>query len=96
MTKNVPRHGIQLSVSNCVFDALAMGTGGGAFQRSRPCGQNGCHKLHHVLLHSNDNRQIEAKSRRCLSNPEASHIDTNSLSIHQRTSGTEGNNVPQE
>ena len=49
-----------------------------------------------MLLHSNDNRPVEAKSRRCLLNPVARNTDTNSLSTNRRTSGTEGNNVPQE
>ena len=78
------------------FRCLGDAHRGKSCQRSRPCGQNGCHKLHHVLLHNIDNRQVEAKSKRCLSNPEARHIDTNILSADQRTSGTEGNKISQE
>ena len=77
-----------------------------ARQRSRPCGQNGCQKSHHVLLHRTDNRQGEAKSKRCLINssnptvvchntPDAEHVDTNNNSIHRGIFVTEGNHVPQ-
>ena len=94
--KNVPRRWDTAKRFKLSFRCLGDGHRGKSCQRSQPCGQNGCNKLHHVLLHSNDNRQVEAKSRRCLSNSEASHIDTNSLLTDRRTSGTEGNNVLQE
>ena len=96
LEKNVPRRWDIAKRFKLCFRCLGDGHRGKSCQRSRLCGQNGCHKLHHVLLHSIDNRQVEAKSKRCLSNPEARHIDKNILSAGQHTSGTEGNNISQE
>ena len=96
LEKNVPRRWDIAKRFKLCFRCLGDGHRGKSCQRSRPCGQNGCHKLHHVLLLNIDNRQVEAKSKRCLSNPEARHIKTNILSTDQRTSGTKGNNISQE
>ena len=77
-----------------------------ACQKSRPCGQNGCQKSHHLLLHRTENRQWEAKSKCCIINrsnrtvvchntPDSEHVDTNNNSTDGGTFGTEGNHVPQ-
>ena len=79
---------------------------GKSCQEIRPCGQNGCQKLHHVLLHRNDCRHVEEKPNRCLSNrsvvtktfhntPEARYIPTNNNSTDRGTFGTDGNHVSQ-
>ena len=70
------------------FRCLGDGHIGNACQRSRPCGQNGCQKSHHVLLHRTENRQGEAKLKCCIINrsnrtvvchntPDAEHVDAN-------------------
>ena len=89
------------------FRCLGDGHIGKACRRSRPCGQNGCQKLHHVLLHSNDNRQCEAKSKRCLLNrsdrtvvghntPDEECVESNNILTDRGTSGTEGNDQTQD
>ena len=45
------------------FRCLGDGHIGKSCQRRRPCGRKECQKSHHVLLHSNDNQQVEAKSK---------------------------------
>ena len=93
--------------SKLCFRCLGDGHIGKACRRSRPCGQNGCQKLHHVLLHSNDNRQCEAKSKRCLLNrsnrtvvghntPDAERVESNNILTDRGTSGTEGNDQTQD
>ena len=92
--------------SKLCFRCLGDGHIGKACRRSRPCGQNECQKLHHALLHSNDNRQGEAKSKRCLLNrfnrtvechntPDAVRVVSNNISTDRGTSGTEGNDQTQ-
>ena len=87
--------------SKLCFRCLGDGHIWKACRRSRPCGHNGCQKLHHVLLHSNDNRQGESKSKRCLLNrsnrtvvchntPDAVRVESN-ISTDRGTYGTEGN-----
>ena len=67
-----------------------MGIEGKSCPRSLPCGQNGCKKMHHVLLHRNDDRQVKAKpkcyipnksfpDKTCHNPPGARHIVTNNL-----------------
>ena len=93
--------------SKLCFRCLGDGHIWEACRRSRPCGQNGCQKLHHVLLHSNDNRQCEAKSKRCLLNranrtvvghntPGAERVESNNILTDRGTSGTEGNDQTQD
>ena len=78
---------------------------GKSCQRSQPCGQNECQKSDHMLLHRNDNQQVEVKSKSCLLNrsfhtktchsrPDASFLNTNKL--NQCTSVTDGNDQTKE
>ena len=84
---------------NLCFRCLGDGHRGKLCPRSLPCGENGCQKLHHVLLHSDNDQQVKAKSKcRILSksfptktchNPrEARRIVTDKLDR-----GTEGNDT---
>ena len=106
MEKNVSGRWATAKSFKLCFRCLGDGHIGKACQRSRPCGQNGCQKSHHVLLHRTDNRQGEAKSKRCLisrsnrnvvchNTPDAEHVDTNNNSTDRGTFGMEGNHVPQ-
>ena len=106
MEKNVSGRWATAKSFKLCFRCLGDGHIGKACQRSLPCGQNGCQKSHHVLLHRTDNRQGEAKSKRCLisrsnrtvichNTPDAEHIDTNNNSTDRGTFSTEGNHVPQ-
>ena len=106
MDKNVSGRWATAKSFKLYFRCLGDGHIGKACQRSRPCGQNGCQKSYHVLLHITDNRQEEAKSKRCLINrsnrtvvchntPDAKHVDTNNNSTDKGTFGTEGNHAPQ-
>ena len=72
------------------FRCLCDGHRGKSCLRSLPCGENGCKKLYHMLLHRNDDRQVKAKSKcyilnksfptkTCLNQPEARRIVTNKL-----------------
>ena len=102
MEKHVSRRWDTAKRFKLCFRCLGDGHRGKSCQRSRPCGQNGCHKLHHVLLHRNEDRHVEAKAKYCLQNSsyhtktchsplEARLIDTNNFSTDRGTSGTEGN-----
>ena len=106
MEKNVSGRWATAKSFKLCFRCLGDGHIGKVCQRSRPCGQNRCQKSHHVLLHRTDNRQGEAKSKRCLMSrsnctiichnaPDAEHVDTNDNSTDRGTFGTEGNHVPQ-
>ena len=81
------------------FRCLRDGHRGKSCPRSLPCGENGCQKLHHVLLHSDNDWQVKAKSKcqilnkpfptKACHNPrEARRIVTNKLDR-----GTEGNDT---
>ena len=87
------------------FRCLGGGHRGKSCQRSQLCGQNECQKSHHVLLHRNDDRQVEVKSKTillnrsfhtktCHSRPDASFLNTNKL--NRCTSVTEGNDQTKE
>ena len=102
--KNVPRRWDTAKRFKLCFRCLGDGHVGKTCQNSLPCGQNGCQKLHHVLLHIEGNRQL--KPTHCLldgltdtctqsrHNTFATmHFDSYSVSMHQgSTSGTEGKN----
>ena len=106
MNKTVSGRWVTAKDSKLCFRCLGDAHIGKACRRSRPCRQNGCQKLHHVLIHSNDNRQGEAKTKRCLLNrsnrtvvcrntPDAERVESN-ISTDRGTSGTKGNDQTQD
>ena len=88
------------------FRCFGDGHVGKACQNSQPCGQHGCPKLHHVLLHVDINRQDKpkhgfsdtyTKSRHNTCTFETTYFDRNSDSTLQGgTSDTEGRIKTQE
>ena len=76
------------------FRCLGDGHRGKSCPRNLPCGENGCKKLHHVLLHRNDDRQVKANSKcyilnksfptkTCHNPAESRRIVTNNLHVHR-------------
>ena len=103
--KNVPGRWDTAKRLKLCFRCLAYGHMGKSCKNSRPCGQYGCQKLHHVLLHRDDNRQNEANYKCCLLNQhehvKTSHVTRNAkcfetcnFSEDQRFVDTVGNNRP--
>ena len=108
--KNVPGRWDTAKRFKLCFRCLGDGHVGKACQNSQPCGQNGCPKLHHVLLHVDINRQN--KPKHCLLDGfsdtytrshnntctfETTYFDRNSDSTLQRSTFiTEGKNKTQE
>ena len=89
---------------NLCFRCLGDGHREKSCPRNLPCGKNGCKKLHHVLLHRNDDRQVKANSKCYILNKyfpskschypaESRRIVTNNLHVHR---GTEGNDKTKE
>ena len=89
---------------NICFRCLGDGHRGKSCPRNLPCGKNGCKKLHHVLSHRNDDRQVKANSKcyildksfptkTCHNPAESTRIVTKNLHVHQ---GTEGNDKTKE
>ena len=89
---------------NLCFRCLGDGHRGKSCPRSLPCGENGCKKLHHVLLHRNDDLQVKANSKcyilnksfptkTCHTPAESRRIVTNNLHVRL---GTEGNDKTKE
>ena len=89
---------------NLCFRCLGDGHRRKSCPRNLPCGENGCQKLYHVLLHPNYDRQINANSKcyilnksfptkTCHNPAESRRIVTNSLHVHQ---GMEGNDKTKE
>ena len=81
------------------YRCLAEGHHGKSCQRTRQCGKNGCHKVHHRLLHLHQDTSrvavFEAKSntRPCSTNLQHEHQGFEAPSSAHVIFGTEGNNV---
>ena len=81
------------------YRCLAEGHRGKSCQRTRQCGKNGCHKVHHRLLHLHQDTSrsavFEAKSniRPCSTDLQHEHQRSEAPSSAHVIFGTEGNNV---
>ena len=81
------------------FRCLAEGHCGKSCQRTRQCGKNGCHKVHHRLLHLHQDTSrsavFESKSniRPCSTDLQHEHQRSEAPSSAHVIFGTEGNNL---
>ena len=81
------------------YRCLAEGHHGKSCQRTRQCGKNGCHKVHHRLLHLHQDTSrsavFEAKSniRPCSTDLQHEHQRSEAPSSAYVIFGMEGNNV---
>ena len=81
------------------YRCLAEGHHGKSCQQTRQCGKNGCHKVHHRLLHLHQDTSrsavFEAKSniRPCSTNLQHENPRSEAPSSAHVIFGTEGNNV---
>ena len=106
LDKDVPSRWATAKRLRLCFRCLNAGHIGKTCQNSQPCGQYGCQKLHHMLLHRNDDRQFEIKStynslnrpddESCHSQFDTRHIDRNNSSSCRGISVTEGKDQTKE
>ena len=83
------------------YRCLAIGHRGKSCERSRPCGQGDCHKLHSTMLHTNSKRQSKGNvKRKCeyrlvdANNNSKSDVGPSNVikcAADRHTFGTEGN-----
>ena len=81
------------------YRCLAEGHHGKSCQRTRQCGKNGCHKVHHRLLHRHQDTsrsavfEAKSKTRPCSTDLQHEHQRSEAPSSAQVIFGTEWNNV---
>ena len=95
MKKDVPGRWIAAKRLKLCFRCLENGHLGKTCQKSRLCGQRGCQKLHHTLLHKSSKRYVLSKSEQTNTSNNAlgrTYIETNYFYTDPCTSDcTEGN-----
>ena len=95
MEKDVPGRWIAAKRFKLCFRCLGNGHLGKACQNSRLCGQHGCQKVHHTLLHKDSKRSFFSTSDQSNTNHNAldtAYIGTNNQSADRCTPAcTEGN-----